>query len=297
MKIKIKLIKVKKCPICKNIKFTDYGKIANTHKDLSNLFNLMGCKECKHWFLSKMPKNEFLKDLYKNGSRYVFGEQHVKNFKKTLKSKIYDFDHWIYRFMENKKKGNYLEVGPGACQLLNTFKKKGWKCQGYELSKWIESDDVVHNINKITNYNNDVLVMSDVLEHVPNPLLFLKKFSIFQNKGGMLFLSYPNANSFKAKILKTNWSMVVPLAHLNFFSINSTKILLEKSGYLPIIIRETSFVIFKKLILSIIRLPITITLDLLNLRILNPFKRIIEIFLNIADLIRGDQMNVIGIKK
>ena len=73
--------------------------------------------------------------------------------------------------------------------------------------------------------------------------------------------------------------------------------MLEKSGYLPIIVRETSFVIFKKLILSIIRLPITITLDLLNLRILNPFKRIIEIFLNILDLFRGDQMHVVAIKK
>ena len=125
----------------------------------------------------------------------------------------------------------------------------------------------------------------------------MKKFSKFQNKGDLLFLSYPNASSFKAKILKTKWPMVVPLAHLNFFSINSTKILLEKSGYYPIIIKDTSFVIFKKLIRSILRLPLNIFLDLFNLRVLNPFKRIIEIFLNIMDLIRGDQMNVVGIKR
>jgi len=297
MQIKKQLTKLKKCPICNNTKFKNYGKIVNIHKDLSNLFNLMECKECKHWFISKMPKNNFLNNLYKNKSHFVFDNQHVKTFTNKLDSKIYAFDHWIYKFMKNKKKGNYLEIGPGACALLNTFKKKGWKCQGYELSKWIKSDDIVHDVNKINKRNNEVLVFNDVLEHTTNPLLFLKKFSKFQNKGDLLFLSYPNASSFKAKILKTKWPMVVPLAHLNFFSINSTKILLEKSGYYPIIIKETSFVIFKKLIRSILRLPLNIFLDLFNLRVLNPFKRIIEIFLNIMDLIRGDQMNVVGIKR
>ena len=56
MQIKKQLTKIKKCPICNNTKFKDYGKIVNIHKDLSNLFNLMECKECRHWFISKMPK-------------------------------------------------------------------------------------------------------------------------------------------------------------------------------------------------------------------------------------------------
>ena len=141
------------------------------------------------------------------------------------------------------------------------------------------------------------MVFNDVLEHVADPLSFLKIFSKFQTKGDKLFLSYPNSNSFKAKILKTKWSMIAPLAHLNFFSINSTKILLEECGYQPLVIKETSFVILKKLIRSILRLPITIILDLLDFKILNPFKRIIEILLNILDLIRGDQINVVAIKK
>ena len=297
MEIKNQLLEVKNCPICKNSFFYDYGKIANTHLDIQNLFNLMECKKCKHWFVSKMPKENFLKDLYKNGSPYVFGNEHVSNFKNKLLSNSYVFDHWIYLYMKNEKKGNYLEVGPGACTLLNTFKKIGWNCQGFELSGWIKYDNVVYNLSEINKHNNEVLVFNDVLEHVADPLSFLKIFSKFQTKGDRLFLSYPNSNSFKAKILKTKWSMIAPLAHLNFFSINSTKILLEECGYQPLIIKETSFVILRKLIRSILRLPITIILDLLNFKILNPFKRIIEILLNILDLIRGDQLNVVAIKK
>ena len=91
--------------------------------------------------------------------------------------------------------------------------------------------------------------------------------------------------------------MVAPLAHLNFFSIESTKILLQKNGYYPLVIRETSTVVFKKLLRNILRLPLTITVDLLNLRFINALNRINETFINILDLIKGDQMQVIGVKK
>ena len=91
--------------------------------------------------------------------------------------------------------------------------------------------------------------------------------------------------------------MVEPLAHLNFFSINSTKILLEKSGYKPLIIKETSFVVLRKLIRNIIKLPITLVKDLIKLDIKVALNRFPEIFLNILDLLKGDQLNVIGIKK
>ena len=73
MDIKKKLIEIIKCPICKNKKFTELGKAKNVHKDLKDLFNLFECINCKHWFLSKMPKEDFLNSLYKNESLYVFG--------------------------------------------------------------------------------------------------------------------------------------------------------------------------------------------------------------------------------
>ena len=297
MKLSKNLISIKKCPICQNKKFVKQGIVNGIHQDLKNLCSLIKCKNCKHLFLSKMPKVSFLKKLYKNNSPYVFGDEHVVNFKNDLKLNNNASNHWIYKTMKGQKKGNYLEIGPGTCLLLKTFKKKGWKCEGLELSNWIKTEDVVHNINKIKKSNKEVLVFNDVLEHTADPLSLLKKFSKYQNTGDRLFLSYPNASSFKAKILKNKWNMVVPLAHLNFFSIDSTKILLNKSGYRPLVIRETSMVVYRKLLRHIVRLPLTLIIDLLNLRISNSLKRVFEIILNILDLIKGDQMRVIGIKK
>ena len=297
MTITENLLNTVNCPICKEKKFSDLGKINNCHPDLKNLFNLLECINCKHWFLSKMPKNNFLNELYNNNSTYVYGKDHVVNFKKDLKSESFEESHWIFKYMKNEKKGSYLEVGPGNCKLLKTFRNHGWHCEGLELAKWIKIEGVTNDITKLSKKNKNVLVFHDVLEHVIDPLHFLREFSNQQNSGDKLFLAFPNSSSFKAKILKTKWSMVVPLAHLNFFSINSKKILLEKSGYKPLIIKEASFVVLRKLIRNIIRLPITLVKDLIKLDIKTALNRFPEIFLNILDLLKGDQLNVIGIKK
>jgi hypothetical protein len=303
MNIKKQLYQVLNCPICKQKKFITHGFVNGIHPDLIKLCKLLECKNCKHWFLSKMPKKIIIESLYKKNSEYVFDKEFISNIKKktfntkTLKLEKLNTNHWIFKFMKNYKKGNYLEIGPGSCNLLKTFRKFGWHCEGLELQKVFKIKGVHTDEKKISKKNKNILVFHDVLEHVVDPVSILKKFSKQQKSGDKLFLAYPNSSSFKAQIQKTKWNMITPLGHLNFFSIKSTRVLLTKCGYHPYLVKETTFVVLKKLLRSIIRLPVTFLLDILNLRILCAFKRIPEIILNILDLIKGDQLHVIGIKK
>ena len=303
MDLKKNLQLVKKCPICNENKFINHGNVDGIHPDLLKLCDLIECKNCKHWFVSKMPKKSFSEKLYKTNSEYVFAKEAVlirkkKYFiKRNMKLKNFDTNHWIFKFMKNNKKGNYLEIGPGNCSLLKTFRNHGWYCEGLELQKCFKIRGVFDNVKKISKKNKNILVFHDILEHATDPVSLIKKFSKQQTSGDKLFLAYPNSSSFKAKILKTKWPMVAPLAHLNFFSIKSTKILLKKCGYHPLIIKEYSFVYLRKVLRSIIRLPINIILDLLKLKFLTAIKRIPEIFINILDLIKGDQLHVVAVKK
>ena len=303
MNLKKNLTPVIKCPICNEKKFINLGSVDGIHPDLLKLCDLIECKNCKHWFTSKMPKKVFGENLYKTDSEYVFNKEHrlIQKKKDSKKKKInldsLNIDNWVFKFMKNSKKGNYLEIGTGNGSLLKTFRRHGWHCEGLELQKSFKIKGVFDDIKMISKRNKNVLIFHDILEHVTDPVSLVKQFSKQQKPGDKLFLAYPNSSSFKARILKTGWPMVAPSAHLNFFSISSTKILLEKCGYYPLVIKETSFVILRKLLRSIVRLPITIILDLLNFKIVGAFKRIPEILINILDLIKGDQMNVVGIKK
>ena len=293
------------CIICDNKKLKNLGKIKNlnVNKNLNNFFNLIQCSGCNHCNLSLIPSQKYLDQLYRDGSNFVFGYSDdeiltKKKFEeKKLESVEPNYMHWIYKYLENYDPGKYFEVGPGNCILFKTFKSKNWSCEAYELQSWVVAEGIFNDFDKIPTSNKDIMVLHDVLEHVSNPVAFLKRFSKFQKNSDLLFLAFPNVSSFRFKIFKTKWRMIEPLAHINFFSKKSTKKLLEKCGYEPVIIRPVSFVIFRKLLKSILRLPITILFDLLKLDFKLAAGRIPEIIINILDLISGDEMHVVAKKK
>ena len=294
------LLKIKYCPICSSKKITNIGIINSNRDDLNNLFNLLQCLNCNHRFLSKFPKEKFLNKLYLNNSDYVFGHTADENIKKEkfiekkFKNILAYNDHWIFNYIKKEKKGRYLEIGPGLCNLYKAFYSIGWKCEGVELQSWIKAPGIVNSINKIKKEKKDIVVMLDVLEHSANPIKLLKSISKKHKISGKLFLCYPNSGSFKSKILRTKWPMVSPLGHINFFSKKSTLIMLKKCGYEPILIKSYSFVIFRRLFRNAIKLPFKIIIDILKFNFLNIYKRLFELILNILDLMNGDQIKVVA---
>ena len=294
------LRKINKCPICQTSDIEKLAKIKNPLKEINNKFDLMKCKNCLHRFISKFPNQTILTKLYKSDSPLVFGGT-VYEIDQKNKFISYGFnkipiqnDHWIFKYV-NINKGRFFEIGPGLCRLYKTFLLKGWTCQGLEPRSFVKLKGIKKNFNQIRN-NNDVVAAFDVLEHVENPVLTLKKINKKMKKNGQIFLTYPHSESFKSKILKEKWPMVAPLSHLHFFSKDSTKIMLNKAGFDVVEIGDFSFVEIRRLIRNFFKLPFLILKDIIKFRFKNIFVRIIELSLNILDLINGDQLKIIARK-
>ena len=296
----MKLENLNQCPICNSIKIFKVNNIKSNIKEIKDTFDLIKCQDCSHRFISKIPDQIELNKLYEIDSPLVFGGTiHELNQKKNfIKNNFEDiepqFNHWIFNYIDQNQ-GSYLELGPGLCRLYKTFYLKGWKCQGLEQRSFIKINGIKKDIKDIEN-NNDVVAAIDVLEHLVDPIEMLKKINSKIKKGGKIFLTYPHSESFKSKILKDRWSMVSPLAHIHYFSKKSTKIMLEKAGYKILVIKDYSFVELRRLIRNIIKLPIFVLKDIFKLNFKNIFYRFIELFLNILDLINGDQLKVIAKK-
>ena len=296
----MKLENLNQCPICNSIKIFKVNNIKSNIKEIKDTFDLIKCQDCSHRFISKIPDQIELNKLYEIDSPLVFGGTiHELNQKKNfIKNNFEDiepqFNHWIFDYIDQNQ-GSYLELGPGLCRLYKTFYLKGWKCQGLEQRSFIKINGIKKDIKDIEN-NNDVVAAIDVLEHLVDPIEMLKKVNSKIKKGGKIFLTYPHSESFKSKILKDRWSMVSPLAHIHYFSKKSTKIMLEKAGYKILVIKDYSFVELRRLIRNIIKLPIFVLKDIFKLNFKNIFYRFIELFLNILDLINGDQLKVIAKK-
>ena len=292
----------KRCPICKSENIKTIDKIDSIIEDFKNIFDLLICKKCDHRFISKFPNENFLNQLYKIGSNYVIGQYKEKKinkieFIKNGFSKITpNKNHWILKFVDLDEKGNYLEIGPGLCNLYKIFIDRKWKCEGLELQEWIKGPGIVHKFEDIKENKKDLIVMLDVLEHTIDPLKFIAKLSNYQNINGKLFLTFPNGDSFKSKILGSKWLMVYPLSHLHYFSKKSIRVALKNSGYKDVVIKSYSFVEAYRLIRNFPKLIFKSLIDLITFNFKSFFSRISEFLLNILDLINGDQMKVVAKK-
>tara|TARA_B100000989_G_scaffold221445_1_gene169146 strand:+ start:766 stop:1683 length:918 start_codon:yes stop_codon:yes gene_type:complete len=297
------LIKVINCPICKSERSLFKGKIRSKIREIDNYFSLKLCEECDHRYLSEFPETEYLKILYRTNSYFVFDhdpnqESQKENFKKYGFNDVLPVnENWIFSYINLDKPEEYLEIGPGLCRMYKTFYQKGWKCNGIDLQPFIIAPGIVKSLDQINNESKSVAVAFDVLEHTTDPVELLNIINNKMKNDGILFLTFPNADSFKSKLLKSSWGMVVPLAHINFFSKKSLKLALEQSNFEVKHLSNFSLVDPKRLIKNFIKLPTKILLDLIKLDIKSIFSRITEFLLNILDLLNGDQMKVVAIKK
>jgi len=114
----------------------------------------------------------------------------------------YNRDIWMQKQAENIKVGStVLDVGAGSAPYRGLFAKCEYKTQdfiklaGDQLrgKKGYNQIDYVSDIVNIpvVDESFDVILCTEVLEHIPYPILAIKEFSRILNKGGILLLSAP----------------------------------------------------------------------------------------------------------
>jgi len=77
----------------------------------------------------------------------------------------------------------------------------------------------------------DFLTMNHVLEHVEKPENFVFELNKLLKKDGYLIFAVPYLKGLVPNVLRTKWYGLGSGQHLNFFSKNSMRLLLEKNGF------------------------------------------------------------------
>ena len=265
------------CPVCDGEDTKVQAKYRATNQSFAGI-NRAYCRGCRMIFASPMPSDQ---DLQNYNSRYyvsAYGGQAEHKSARAFFSAIalLRIAH-IQRYLSkhNTKVSSILEVGPGP-----GYFARHW-LQYTPLASYyaIESDRSCYASltelgvrlregldEEIKPEQYDLVVMSHVLEHVPNPQMFLTQTTRNLRKGCALFIEVP-CRDFEHKILNE------PL--LLFFDKQPMNVLLTKLGFTQI---EVSY--HGKLI-SDLRSPKllnthwqTVRGKLIRLGIVNPFSQI-----------------------
>jgi 2-polyprenyl-3-methyl-5-hydroxy-6-metoxy-1,4-benzoquinol methylase len=139
------------------------------------------------------------------------------------------------------RRGRLLDYGCAVGLFVKVARDAGWNAMGYERSEWaarygretfgldIRQGDGRDGLPFDEPF--DVVTLWDVLEHLEHPRRVLNHVAGLLAPGGLLALNTVNSASVGARIAGEHWRHLAPPHHLQYFSKESVRRLLEYCGF------------------------------------------------------------------
>ncbi|MBA2447582.1 MAG: class I SAM-dependent methyltransferase, partial [Chloroflexi bacterium] len=137
--------------------------------------------------------------------------------------------------------GRLLEIGCGRGEFLLEARASGYDAFGLEISSHaataanlrLGSERV--STGTVDTFSDaaepfDVVAFADVVEHVRDPVHFLRRVHALLRPRGVALLITPSLASWSARVLGRHW-MEYKLEHLFYFTPRSVRLALERSGF------------------------------------------------------------------
>lgn len=223
------------CPVCAApARFVGVKQTFSWHR----------CRRCRHLFVSNLPGDGELARIYRRYSYDSGGALEVVPafIAGQLKALAYSFEPY-------SGSRRMLDVGFGAGALLRAFADAGWDVFGIETSELAVRAAHEHGFSNTicgdfltAAYSTgtfDLIVMTELLEHVKNPDAFVAQALRLLRTDGVLYLTTPNGFGANARVLGLDWTVVAPPEHLSLFSRRSLSLALSKAGFRVLSVRTT----------------------------------------------------------
>ena len=231
----------RKCRICESESgFQLMRDLYDDRYGYPGYFSLLRCDVCGHVFLDVELDANQIADMYSNYyPRSEFSvDQHKPHveyggFRAWLNGARYSTFRWV------PKNVRVLDIGCGFGESLGYHKSRGCEVYG------VEADDNIRRVADQFGYNVhvglfdsslyqqnffDYVTMSQVIEHVEDPVSTLAAITGILKPGGLAILSTPNLNGWGVRVFRQYWiNWHVPY-HLHYFTEKTMRDIAAKSG-------------------------------------------------------------------
>jgi 2-polyprenyl-3-methyl-5-hydroxy-6-metoxy-1,4-benzoquinol methylase len=228
-------MKLETCPLCGEGAFTSFLQIDHRY--------IVKCVKCTHIFASEYSEEElkriYLKDYYSSSDDPRITDWIQKN-KSVWNGLVKTLHHYI-------NPNSLCDIGAGTGGFLITHKELYPNTELYAVESSEEAVGFlkakISNLNIITSSADtikkvsltvDAVTMFQTLEHLKDPRSVTSDIYEKINKGGLLFLTVPNVNSYMVKLKKDKYCFQNS-THLHFFSYHNLKKLLLGIGFQNVI--------------------------------------------------------------
>jgi 2-polyprenyl-3-methyl-5-hydroxy-6-metoxy-1,4-benzoquinol methylase len=225
------------CPAC--------GVNDHFPKFKKNGINYVECKRCRTFYVNPRPSSDVLEWFYRGSPNYAYWNEVI--FPATESARLERiFIPRVDRLLELCRKydvetNSILEVGAGFGTFCAELKRRNIfsRIVGVEptpdLAKTCRERDIsilempVEKVQMNAGELFDVVASFEVIEHLFEPVAFIRHMTRLLKRGGILMLSCPNGQGFDIETLGVA-SNTVEHEHLNYFNRQSLAEMLARCG-------------------------------------------------------------------
>jgi 2-polyprenyl-3-methyl-5-hydroxy-6-metoxy-1,4-benzoquinol methylase len=226
---KEKLLRIS-CHLCGSNRYRPHLKGADC--------TFVRCSACGLVYQNPQPVFEDLRLRYGEGY-FQYEIENEANFFNLMKLGLGDihFEELTAGWRQPKR---FLDVGCATGMLLAHLRERGWSVQGVELCR--ESAEYGQNHRNLDIHIGTLeealfpashfamIHFSHLIEHLPDPRLFLEEVRRILSEHGYLIVVTPNIDGLQARLFKSNWRSAIA-DHLTLFSKRTLRMLLEEAGF------------------------------------------------------------------
>jgi 2-polyprenyl-3-methyl-5-hydroxy-6-metoxy-1,4-benzoquinol methylase len=232
---------------CREIALCQCGTAANFKFQLRD-YDFFDCPHCSLRFVNpRYLASDIYDNNYFHGASHGFGFTNYEEDKKASEAYLRKYLKWISSFTQIESK-KFLDVGAANGYFVDLANKSNFDALGLEISSsavdWavkLKRPVVKGTLETLDNgIIYDVITALDVLEHVPDPLNFLKMARKKISDQGILLINVPNAGSVFSKISGKRWHAYLPPEHWMYFNKRSLRKILEMAGFEVVFFRVIS---------------------------------------------------------
>ncbi|KAA0966780.1 class I SAM-dependent methyltransferase [Sporosarcina sp. ANT_H38] len=220
-------------------------------------FSIIECEICLFKHIIPLPEQNELDQLYKADYYEKVKPEYIKNVKEDAEwlANVYkERVKVIDSYFEIGETLTALDIGSGPGYFLTAGQELGWDTVGIEPSGQAYSYSKSLGLNVINDFfgskqakdlpNFDIIHMNHVLEHMQSPVEMIQLIAQKLKKNGILCVAVPNDFNAFQEVLYDKCDFepwwISPTLHLNYFTFDSLKQLLEGNGF-DVKKRTTSF--------------------------------------------------------
>jgi SAM-dependent methyltransferase len=203
-------------------------------------FGVVQCRICRLVFVSPRLTATALQRFYDQPAYFeggVYGTQSPRS-PAMLLQRTWTAGRLREIGLHRAPPGRLLEIGSGYGLFLAAARDAGWQVRGVELSRTgaehsrtaQQLDVFCGQLAQAPIVPADVVCFWDTLEHVPDPLEFLRQVRRRLAPGGVFALSVPYFSSLPSRILRSRWWTLKPEQHIWHLTPATLQLIAARAG-------------------------------------------------------------------